>query len=55
MRKVGGLVSFSLSDQASLRLIKALAVERITVMNAVQATNQEFGPDPVYKIDSLRD
>lgn len=43
------LVSLSFSDEASLRLIKALAVDDMTVKQAVDATNQEFGPDPVYK------
>lgn len=42
------LVSLSFSDQASLRLIKALAVDRLTVKQAVEITNREFGPDPVY-------
>jgi hypothetical protein len=42
------LVSLSFSDQASLRLIKALTVERMSVSKAVEATNQAFGPDPIY-------
>jgi hypothetical protein len=42
------LVSLSFSDEASLRLIKALAVEHLTVKQAADTTNQEFGPDPVY-------
>lgn len=43
------LVSLSFSDQASLRLIKALVVDHLTVRQAVGATNEELGPDPVYK------
>jgi hypothetical protein len=43
------LVSLSFSDEASVRLIKALAVEHLTVRQAVDTTNQEFGPDPVYR------
>jgi hypothetical protein len=43
------LVSLSFSDEASLRLIKALAVDHMTVKQAVDTTNQEFGPDPVYR------
>jgi hypothetical protein len=44
-----GLVSLEFSDQASLRLIKALAVDHLTVKQAVDVTNEESGPDPVYK------
>jgi hypothetical protein len=43
------LVSLSFSDDASLRLIKALAVEHMPVSKAVEVTNREFGPDPTYK------
>jgi len=43
------LVSLSFSDHATLRLIKALAIERKSVRQAVEVTNQEFGPDPTYK------
>jgi hypothetical protein len=43
------LVSLSFSDQASLRLIKALAIEHLTVRQAVETTNREFGPEPTYK------
>jgi hypothetical protein len=43
------LVSLSFSDQATLRLIKALAVDRQTTRQAVMITNRELGPDPSYK------
>ena len=43
------LVSLSFSDDASLRLIKALTVEHMSVSNAVEVTNRAFGPDPTYK------
>ena len=43
------LVSLSFSDHASLRLIKALTVEHMSVSNAVEVTNRAFGPDPTYK------
>jgi len=43
------LVSLSFSDHASLRLIKALAVEQLSVGKAVEVTNQELGPDPTYE------
>jgi hypothetical protein len=43
------LVSLSFSDQATLRLTKALATERMSVREAVEVTNQALGPDPTYK------
>jgi len=43
------LVSLSFSDHASLRLIKALTVEHMSVSKAVEVTNRAFGPDPTYK------
>jgi hypothetical protein len=43
------LVSLSFSDNASLRLIKALTVELMSVRQAVEVTNRAFGPDPTYK------
>jgi hypothetical protein len=42
------LVSLSFSDRVTLRLIKALAVDRLSVRRAVEATVRELGPDPVY-------
>jgi hypothetical protein len=43
------LVSLTFSDQATLRLIKALTVEHMSISKAVEATNRELGPDPIYK------
>jgi len=43
------LVSLNFSDQATLWLIRALAVNRLTVSEAVYATNRQLGPDPIYK------
>jgi hypothetical protein len=43
------LVSLTFSDQATLRLIKALTVEHMSISRAVEATNRELGPDPIYK------
>jgi hypothetical protein len=42
------LVSLSFSDNASLGLIKALAVEHMPVRQAVELTDRAFGPDPTY-------
>jgi len=43
------LVKLDFSDRATLRLIRVLALERLTVKQAVDATNQESGSDPVYR------
>jgi hypothetical protein len=43
------LVSLGFSDHASLRLIKALTVEHMSVSEAVEVTNRESGPDPTYQ------
>jgi len=43
------LVTLGFSDQATLELIKGLAVERLTVRQATQKVNVEVGPDPIYK------
>ena len=43
------LVTLGFSDQATLRLIKALAVGRLTVREATERVNLEVGPDPTYK------
>jgi len=43
------LVSLSFSDQATLRLLKALAVEGMSVREAVEVANQAFGSDPIYE------
>lgn len=43
------LVTLEFSDRATLGLIKALAVERLTVRQATEKANLASGTDPVYK------
>ena len=43
------LVTLEFSDRVTLELIKALAVERLTVTQATEKVNLENGADPVYK------
>jgi len=43
------LVTSEFSDRATLQLIKALAVERLTVRRSTEKVNLESGADPVYK------
>jgi hypothetical protein len=44
-----GLVNLSFSDETTLHLLKALAVDRLSVRDAVELTNRTLGPDPAYK------
>jgi hypothetical protein len=43
------LVTLEFSDRVTLDLIKALAVERLTVREATEKANLQSGTDPVYK------
>jgi hypothetical protein len=43
------LVSLHFSDQAIQHLIRALAVDHLSVRQGVDLTNRELGPDPAYK------
>jgi len=45
----GFLVTLEFSDHATLQLIKALAVERLTARQSTEKVNLENGADPVYK------
>ena len=42
-------MTLEFSDRVTLELIKALAVERLTVTQATEKVNLENGADPVYK------
>jgi len=44
-----GYVDLSHSDEASLKLVKALCLERLTPAAAVEEVNREVGPDPTYE------
>jgi len=44
-----GFVDLPHSDEATLRLIKAMCVEGLNATAAVEEVNREVGPDPFYK------
>jgi hypothetical protein len=46
-------VTLEFSDRATLELIRALAVQRLTVRDAVEKANLDSGKDPVYRTELI--
>jgi len=42
------LVALEFSDRATIRLLKALAIQRLTIKQATEAVNLDVGEDPVF-------